>query len=662
MHKIWLALVCTLVLSPALTLAAPTYVTVLAGGKVAALPAPAFVGSDGQVYAPAEALHLLGAAYTVNGGAVTVTGANGQTLSLPFMRREGHNCVPLQKAALALGGDADWQPTTQTLSLRARLLVVRQDDGLLSIYTSYPVAYAAQSLSNPRRVYVDLYGADLAAVPASVPQVTYEDAPPSAALRIRSGQMDFNTVRITVDLATNMAFRVLSAGPSTSRVRVALGDPARLASLPAERNAPAPNVPTPPSVTLPPASVRPVPVAQTPPARPTPPRVVVNPPAPVLPAAPPVRITGVAVKNVSDTLVQITVAASGPAKYRTETLRGPNRLAFDLAGATLDAAVSPALPGSSPIVKAVRSGILHAEKGDFGRVVVDLASLVGYTVSSASGDNGAMLYTISLNLPRPSTQPAAAPPDTLGGANSIAGKIVVVDPGHGVQDTGAIAPDGTREKDINLAIGKKVRDVLTANGAVVYMTREDDSFLPVNARPQFAVARHADFFISVHCDDSVRGSNTLRGATVYFHANNPICRRMASDIVTRIAALSGLPSAGGQVRHDSVRGPVPDGLRRPARLAHACRAGGMRLPELGRRPGAAKRRRRAAVYRGRHCRRIARLRRRPRRAVSVICRTFPLGIVMRGVVFVPDISVGGTQARAISTLGILPGANTCRVQ
>jgi N-acetylmuramoyl-L-alanine amidase len=138
---------------------------------------------------------------------------------------------------------------------------------------------------------------------------------------------------------------------------------------------------------------------------------------------------------------------------------------------------------------------------------------------------------------------------------SLAGKIVVIDPGHGGRDTGGAAglhPD-FYEKNITLAIGLRLRDVLTQNGATVIMTRTDDSFPALESRPALANARHADYFISIHADDSAIGRNTLAGTTVYFHGHNSVCRLMASDIGRRVSETSGISYNG--VKTDFIRFP-----------------------------------------------------------------------------------------------------------
>jgi N-acetylmuramoyl-L-alanine amidase len=89
---------------------------------------------------------------------------------------------------------------------------------------------------------------------------------------------------------------------------------------------------------------------------------------------------------------------------------------------------------------------------------------------------------------------------------------VVVDPGHGGHDTGTIGSGGTREKDVALAIAKKLRTVLTEQGLEVVLTRETDRFVRLEERARLANVARGDLFISIHCNSlpqrSIRGIET----------------------------------------------------------------------------------------------------------------------------------------------------------
>ena len=491
--------------------AAPTPVTIVIGGKPVPFIVSPYVGPDGQVFAPVDAVRLLGADYVpdTDDHTVAVRGLGAKSVSVPYQLVQDRYCVPIQKVAQALGASTDWQPTTQTLTVRARLLMVRQDDDSLAIYTSYPVYYRVQRIDSPNRLFVDLYGLDLATQAATIPV-----SGSGSVLHIRSGQMGYNTVRIVVDLKRSVAFRVQSP-QQTSQVRVALGGGEDVAPMP---------VPTPPVIV----------------ATHTPPKL------PDIAPGQGIHITGVSYKTTG-ALTQVLVTTTGQAKYSTEMLDNPRRLAFDLAGATLDTTQREVSAAGNPVMKQVRVGVFHNADSQFGRVVVDLQRPVPFTVTDQPAEGGGMVYAINLQLP-PAQGPTSTPPLPVPGG-SLAGKVVIVDPGHGNQDSGAVG-FGVKEKDLTLAIGLKLRDTLQQNGATVYMTRDTDSFLPVMARPQFAIAHNADLFVSVHCDSS-GPDNSHSGTTVYFHAQNPVCRRMAADISARVAEVSGIPQDG--VKSDTIR-------------------------------------------------------------------------------------------------------------
>jgi N-acetylmuramoyl-L-alanine amidase len=92
-------------------------------------------------------------------------------------------------------------------------------------------------------------------------------------------------------------------------------------------------------------------------------------------------------------------------------------------------------------------------------------------------------------------------------------KRVVVDAGHGGHDTGAIGKKGTREKDVSLAIAKKLAEKLEAMGLEVVLTRDDDTFVRLEDRTRIANREKGDLFISVHCNAAP--SPKLRGVETY---------------------------------------------------------------------------------------------------------------------------------------------------
>ncbi|MBM4121887.1 MAG: N-acetylmuramoyl-L-alanine amidase [Nitrospira sp.] len=91
---------------------------------------------------------------------------------------------------------------------------------------------------------------------------------------------------------------------------------------------------------------------------------------------------------------------------------------------------------------------------------------------------------------------------------------IVVDPGHGGKDPGAIGHSGTAEKDITLQVGLKLRDLLAQRlGKQVLMTRERDVFIELGDRAKFANSKDADLFLSIHVNSHPQRST--KGLEVY---------------------------------------------------------------------------------------------------------------------------------------------------
>jgi N-acetylmuramoyl-L-alanine amidase len=125
--------------------------------------------------------------------------------------------------------------------------------------------------------------------------------------------------------------------------------------------------------------------------------------------------------------------------------------------------------------------------------------------------------------------------------------VIMLDPGHGGHDPGAIAPDGVFEKHITLATGLALRRSLMATGRYhVEMTRSTDVFVTLEGRVQDAVAARADLFLALHCDHLP--TPDLRGASVFTlsaQASDGLAAGLASDensadafAGTRVAGVS----------------------------------------------------------------------------------------------------------------------------
>lgn len=139
--------------------------------------------------------------------------------------------------------------------------------------------------------------------------------------------------------------------------------------------------------------------------------------------------------------------------------------------------------------------------------------------------------------------------------------IVVVDAGHGGQDTGAVAADGTREKDVNLSIARKLGGILGAQVIGVAMTRTTDVNSSTLQRLVFAARHHPQLLVSLHCD-SQRTLALHGGTTVYYHGQDAMGRRLALDVLAGLAHHSDL--APYQIKSDTTRFTSGFGILRGA--------------------------------------------------------------------------------------------------
>lgn len=118
---------------------------------------------------------------------------------------------------------------------------------------------------------------------------------------------------------------------------------------------------------------------------------------------------------------------------------------------------------------------------------------------------------------------------------NISQKVILIDPGHGGIDGGAKSKNGTIEKEINLAIAKKLKTQLEDAGYLVYMTREEDSHLhakkvnDLNARCQMKKDTKCDIFVSIH--QNMFPQANCFGAQVWY-ASNDDSKVLAEDIQT----------------------------------------------------------------------------------------------------------------------------------
>lgn len=124
----------------------------------------------------------------------------------------------------------------------------------------------------------------------------------------------------------------------------------------------------------------------------------------------------------------------------------------------------------------------------------------------------------------------------------LAGKTIVIDPGHGGSDPGTIGHGGTFEKDVIMAIAQQVVRLLRDAGATVLMTREDDVRIDLYVRAEMANRAGADVFVSIHLNAFTNPE--LAGTETYYHPSSQAGYRLALALHQALIAELGRPNRG----------------------------------------------------------------------------------------------------------------------
>lgn len=255
----------------------------------------------------------------------------------------------------------------------------------------------------------------------------------------------------------------------------------------------------------------------------------------------------------SDLYTRMTLEASNAVQFKYFTLDNPNRLVVDMQGVDINdilKSIPSKVLARDPYISQIRVGqfdqntvriVMDLKRAISPqvfsllpvaeykhRLVVDLfptgqsttpqaeeedalmALLNDYSKGKVKTD-GSTTVTAQTNIPKPEeTRPKATPQNK----SSLSRKVVVViDPGHGGEDPGAIGPSGLKEKNVVLAISRELKKNLEAAGYKTHMTRNQDVFIPLGVRVATARKLQADLFISVHADAFT--SPSARGTGVY---------------------------------------------------------------------------------------------------------------------------------------------------
>jgi N-acetylmuramoyl-L-alanine amidase len=236
---------------------------------------------------------------------------------------------------------------------------------------------------------------------------------------------------------------------------------------------------------------------------------------------------------------RLILETPAPMAHQLVAMKNPERLVLDLEGVELNPEIGR-LPervlAGDPYIQAIRvamhrPGVLRVvldlksevnpqlfalkPVGEYGhRVVLDLYPLIPLDPLMA-------LLEIERNEGSREPTSAESSADKPSAANDRAGKpaskrriVVAIDPGHGGEDPGAIGRRGTYEKNVTLAIARKLKALIDDEpGMRAMLTRDDDYFVPLGVRVEKARRVRADLFISIHADAFT--TPTARGSSVF---------------------------------------------------------------------------------------------------------------------------------------------------
>jgi N-acetylmuramoyl-L-alanine amidase len=192
----------------------------------------------------------------------------------------------------------------------------------------------------------------------------------------------------------------------------------------------------------------------------------------------------------SENYTRVVVDLTNTVEFSKNRLSNPDRLYFDVKDAHISKEINTSIPVGDGILKTVRASQFNKTTV---RVVLDLDEISDY--QTFIFDDPARLVIDVYGKTRTSAKPDM----------NIVKRMIVLDPGHGGHDPGAVGPKNLYEKDVVLDIALKLKKVLMEDPFnEVFLTRERDIFIPLEERTAMANRKNADLFVSIHANASPR--------------------------------------------------------------------------------------------------------------------------------------------------------------
>lgn len=201
----------------------------------------------------------------------------------------------------------------------------------------------------------------------------------------------------------------------------------------------------------------------------------------------------------SENYTRVVVDLTNTVEFSKNRLSNPDRLYFDVKDAHISKEINTSIPVGDGILKTVRASQFNKTTV---RVVLDLDEISDY--QTFIFDDPARLVIDVYGKTRTSAKPDM----------NIVKRMIVLDPGHGGHDPGAVGLKNLYEKDVVLDIALKLKKVLMEDPFnEVFLTRERDIFIPLEERTAMANRKNADLFVSIHANASPR--REARGIETY---------------------------------------------------------------------------------------------------------------------------------------------------
>lgn len=233
----------------------------------------------------------------------------------------------------------------------------------------------------------------------------------------------------------------------------------------------------------------------------------------------PARILDVGYRIQDSSRAEVYVLADGVLRYSTSMSRNPHRLNVSLSNAVL----SRDFPGIQ-VRHRLLQRISATRAGCDVILTIELSRVASYKIRQ---EGTSTKLVVGFELPK-------------GADGRLAGKTVVLDPGHGGSDGKPPGCLGLLEKNCTLDIAKRVQKVLTKAGLKVVMTREADVNVDLTQRALIAKRCSADFFISIHCNAAGTQSGTANGTETYYHGGDPSGQALAECVHPEVVKAMGL--------------------------------------------------------------------------------------------------------------------------